>query len=120
MLNHAIIKKFKSKAEFARAGNFKVMHVYNWCDGLSSPAPDDVIACGNLLQMNPQEFYISGEEYFRSGVESALTRWAMEQKTGEAPTLTPHEANQFAKTQVPDTLEEVFKDTRVEETSLPS
>ena len=120
MLNHAIIKQFESKAEFARAGDFPVNQIYNWCDGHSSPSPENVVACGKLLGINPQEFYISGEEYFQSGVESALTRWAMEQKTAEAPTLTPNEALQFTKTKLPDSLEEVFKETREDEVTIPS
>ena len=120
MLNHAVIKKFKSKAKFARAGKWKPNHVYNWCAGLSSPSPEDLVTCGNLLDMNPQEFYISGEEYFQSGVESALVRWAMEQQTGESPTISANEAIQFTKTKAPDTLEEVFKETREDEVTVPS
>ena len=120
LFNHAIIKQFASKAEFARAVNIPVNQIYNWCDGHSSPSPRNLITCGKLLGINPREFYISGEEYFQSGVESALTKWAFEHKTGEAPTLTANEAVQFTKTKVPDALEETFRETREDEITVPS
>lgn len=115
LLNHLILKEFKSKADFARHMDYPINHVSNWTLGLCSPSVEKVIAIASELGISPDIFYVPGEQYVQMGIESALTKWSLEQQSGEADTLSATEAINFIRSKSPDTLEETFSETRTED-----
>ena len=101
-----ILDKFDSKASFARAIGVEVNFVYNWTYGLCSPSPQTLKTIGEVLEVPAEAFYIAGMEYVQMGVESALTRWSVDQQSGQAPPLTSNEAIQYIKATQPEVVEE--------------
>ena len=114
LLNILIQKHYKSKREFAQACDIKESRVYNWTLGIYNPTYDEVVVMSKHLNVAPLIFYIPGVDYIKMGVESAITRWSLEQQTSEGPTLSSNEALQFIRFSEPEVMEETAEEAKEE------
>ena len=120
LLNLLVKRLYKSRAEFARKCELPYNQVGNWCNGASSPPREDLEIMAAELDVGPDMFYIPGVDLIQSGIEAALTKWALKHIENEDKGLSNYEASQFIRLTAPDIMEETEKEGRVEETSVPS